>query len=137
MSSYSYILHLCIIDIGAATRRNRIFALAKTKTQISFAVISKLISAFVFATRIVQFLYFLNPKFQASSHLRNCTGQFVSDMVVNSEDRFSRVAAHIYYPYFKHILGSVGCHDILMLGRSPMKWRQRPDMTIAVDCVAK
>ena len=30
---------------------------------------AKLISAFVFATRIVQFLFFLNPKFQASSHL--------------------------------------------------------------------
>ena len=30
---------------------------------------AKLISAFVFATQIVQFLYYLNPKFQASSHL--------------------------------------------------------------------
>ena len=30
---------------------------------------AKLISAFVFATRIVQSLFFLNPKFQASSHL--------------------------------------------------------------------
>ena len=29
----------------------------------------KLISAFVFATRKVQSLYFINPKFQASSHL--------------------------------------------------------------------
>ena len=48
---------------------NRIFAYAKTKTQISFAVTAKLISFFVFATRIVQSLYFLNPKFQASSHL--------------------------------------------------------------------
>ena len=28
---------------------------------------AKLISAFVFTTRIVQFLYYLNPKFQASS----------------------------------------------------------------------
>ena len=28
-----------------------------------------LISAFVFTTRIVQFLFFLNPKFQVSSHL--------------------------------------------------------------------
>ena len=37
--------------------------------QISFAVTVKLISAFVFATRIVQFLYFLNPKFPVSSHL--------------------------------------------------------------------
>ena len=42
----------------------------KTKTQISFAVTAKkLISAFVFAIPIVQSLYFLNPKFQASSHL--------------------------------------------------------------------
>ena len=37
--------------------------------QISFAVTAKLISAFVFATRIVQFLFFLNLKFPASSHL--------------------------------------------------------------------
>ena len=35
--------------------------------QISFAVTAKLISAFVFATQIVQFLYFLNPKFTASN----------------------------------------------------------------------
>ena len=34
-----------------------------------FAVTAKLISAFVFATRIVQSLFFLNPKFQASSLL--------------------------------------------------------------------
>ena len=42
---------------------------ATTKTQISFAVTAKLIITFVFNTRIVQSLYFLNPKFQASSHL--------------------------------------------------------------------
>ena len=41
----------------------------KQKAQISFAVTVKLISAFVFATWIVQFLYFPNPKFPASSHL--------------------------------------------------------------------
>ena len=46
-----------------------LFACAKTKTQISFPVTAKLISAFVFATRIVQSLFFLNPKFQATSHL--------------------------------------------------------------------
>ena len=49
---------------------SRVFAYAKTKTQISFAVTAKLVSAFVFATQIVQSLYFLNPKFQASSHLQ-------------------------------------------------------------------
>ena len=48
--------------------RNRFFACAKTKTQISCAVTAKLISAFVFARRIVQSLLFLNTKFQASSH---------------------------------------------------------------------
>ena len=45
------------------------FAYAKTKTQISFAVTAKLISAFVFAIRIVQSLYYPNPKFQAYTHL--------------------------------------------------------------------
>ena len=43
------------------------FAYAKTKAQISFTVTAKLISVFVFATRIVQFLYFLNPTFLASN----------------------------------------------------------------------
>ena len=37
--------------------------------QISFTVTAKLISAFVFATQIVEFVYFLNPKFQASRRL--------------------------------------------------------------------
>ena len=55
--------------IRAASWENRLFAYAKTKTQISFMETAKLISAFVFATRIVQSLYFLNTKFQASSHL--------------------------------------------------------------------
>ena len=50
-------------------KKTRLFAYAKTKTQISFAITAKLISVFVFATRIVQSLYFLYTKFQASSHL--------------------------------------------------------------------
>ena len=47
----------------------RLFAFAKTKTQISFAVTAKLISAFVFAIRIGESLFYRNPKFQASSHI--------------------------------------------------------------------
>ena len=46
--------------------RKHAFCLCENKPQISFAVTAKLISAFVFATRIVQILYFLNPKFQGS-----------------------------------------------------------------------
>ena len=45
------------------------FCICETKMQISFAVTAKLISAFVFATWIVQFLFYLNPKFQASGYL--------------------------------------------------------------------
>ena len=36
---------------------------------MSFAVVAKLISVFVFATLIVQSLYFPNPKFQSFNHL--------------------------------------------------------------------
>ena len=56
--------------VWAATRENQQSAYAKTKAQTSFVVTSftaKLISAFVFATQIVQCLFFLNPKSQASS----------------------------------------------------------------------
>ena len=52
--------------IWAVSWEKRLFAYAKTKMQINFA---QLISPFVFATRIVQSPYFLNPKFQASGHL--------------------------------------------------------------------
>ena len=50
-----------------------------------FAVTANLISAFVFATRIIQFLYFLNPKFQASSlslclYSSVCVGPFRNQM---------------------------------------------------------
>ena len=50
-------------------KKQQIFAYAKTKAQISFAVTAKLISAFVFTAGIVQSLVFLNLKFQASNHL--------------------------------------------------------------------
>ena len=75
--------------------RKPVFAYAKTKTQISFAVTAKLISVFVFATRIVQFLYFLNPKFQASSHLVWLYSLVCVGLVGNPEDRFSHNEAQL------------------------------------------
>ena len=69
--------------------RKPVFAYAKTKTQISFAVTAKLISAFVFATRKVQSLYFINPKLKHLAIFFDCTARFVSDVVKNLEDRFS------------------------------------------------
>ena len=51
----------------AVSWEKKIFAYAKTKAQISCTVTAQLISAFVFAARIVHSLFFLNPKFQVSS----------------------------------------------------------------------
>ena len=68
--------------------RKPVFAYAKTKTQSSFAVIAKLISAFIFAKRIVQSLYFLNPKFQASRHLLSLYSLVCSDQVGNQNVGF-------------------------------------------------
>ena len=67
----------------------------KQRRRSAFAVIAKLIRAFVFATKIVQSLYFLNPKFQVSSHLSGCTARFVSDLVGNPEDWFSHNEAQM------------------------------------------
>ena len=60
---------LSLLYMSHVVRKPGFFAYAKTKAQTIFAVTAKLISAFVFATRILQSLYFLNPKFQASTHL--------------------------------------------------------------------
>ena len=90
----------------AATWEKQQSAKAKTKAQISFAVTAKLISAFVFDTRIVQFLYFINPKFQASSLLL-CLYRSGCVRPVRKTRWFSHEAAQIilaliitlYFPY--------------------------------------
>ena len=96
--------------------KNRIFAYAKTKTQISFAVTAKLISAFTFATRIVQFLFYLNPKFQASSHLL----WLYSPVCVGPGRKprrpiFSELGSYVHSKYCR----IRGCHNL------PLKHRKR------------
>ena len=59
------------------------------------AVNAKLIIAFVFATRIVQSLFFLIRNFNVLACFSDRTGRFVSDLVGKPEDLFSRVAAHL------------------------------------------
>ena len=69
-------------------------------------VTAKLISAFVFATRIVQSLYYLNPKFQASSHLLWLYSPVCVGPGRNPEDRFSQNEARIIFLVSKsEILG--------------------------------
>ena len=55
--------------------------LHRRKQRRRFAVTAKLISAFVFASRIVHFLFFFNFKLLAL--FCDCTGRFVSDLVGN------------------------------------------------------
>ena len=50
-------------------KTNNLHMRKQRRRSASFAVTAKLISAFVFATRIVHFIFFLNPKFPVSSHL--------------------------------------------------------------------
>ena len=75
-------------------QENQQLAYVKTKAQISCAVTAQLISAFVFTTRIAQFLFFLNLKFPLA---RFCdyTGQFVLDQVRNLNHWLSLAKAHL------------------------------------------
>ena len=89
------------------------FAYVKTKTQISFAVTAKLIIGFVFATWIVQFLFFLNPKFQASIlFLRLYQAGLCR---IWPEDRFSRFTAQICYDYIAIIERHTNLQDNTIL----------------------
>ena len=52
-------------------------------------------------------LYFLNLRFQASSHLRicGCRAWFVSDLVGNPKDRFSYLLAHLSRRLMGELIG--------------------------------
>ena len=65
----------------------------------SSAVTAKLISAFIFATKIVQFLNFLNPKFQASSHLLYLYSLVCVGPGRIPECRFSHDVAHLGFAF--------------------------------------
>ena len=58
----------------------------------------QLISAFVFAIRTVPSLFYLNPKFQASSYLL-----WLYSPVGNPEDRFSQNEAHLAADKFQTV----------------------------------
>ena len=77
--------------------RKPFFIYAETKTQISCAVAAQLISPFVFAIRIVQSLYYQNPKFQASSHIRHVIiiiiimSLFLKDYILSTNMNLSNI----------------------------------------------
>ena len=75
---------------------------------------AKLISAFVFATRIVQFLLFLNLNFTASSHLLCLYSLVCVEPVRKPQCLLSHDVSHLFY----HLVGLVKCqtksHDTYM-----------------------
>ena len=75
------------------------FAYAETKMQISCAVTAQLISTLVFATQIVQSLFFLNLKFQVSSHLLWLFSLVC--VIGNPEDCFSDITALLLVHNFR------------------------------------
>ena len=77
------LLHMSRLIYSHYMRKPTICIMRNQRQQISFAVTSKLICAFGFATGIVQLLFFLNPKFPASSILFSCAARFVSDLLGN------------------------------------------------------
>ena len=90
--------------------RKPAFCICKNKDTDQLAVTAKLISAFVFAKRIVQFLYFLNPKFQTSSHLMwlyspVCVGpgQKPRRPVFSQQGSIIRIITFIFALYFDEV----------------------------------
>ena len=73
------------------------FCISENKDADQLRGTAKLISAFVFATRIVHSLSFLNPKFPASSHLLWLYSPVCVNLVGIPEDRFSYNEAQIIY----------------------------------------
>ena len=88
--------------------RKPAFRICENKDADQRAVTAKLISAFVFATRIVQSIYFLKPKFQACSHLQWLYSPVCKGLVGNPEDWFSHNEAHFMdIRYFLHSKSTV------------------------------
>ena len=85
--------------------RKPTICICETKAQTSFAVTAKLISVFVFATRIVKDCVFLNPKFQAFSLFQRLYRPVVSDLIGNPNCWFSQAQAKLY---------EVACVDICL-----------------------
>ena len=65
-----------------------IICIGENKVQISFAVTAKLISAFVFATQIVQSLSSYIQNFKLLACFCDCTAQFVTDLEGTQIDGF-------------------------------------------------
>ena len=90
--------HYCNFKVSneQCHERANILHNAKTRTQIGFVVTAKLIGALVFATQIVQYLFFLNLKFQASGYLLWLCSLVCVGLGSKPECWFSHVVAQMF-----------------------------------------
>ena len=60
-------------------------------------------------------------------------------MTEPAKEKWFSQTFHTYKPYYRgyRYEAHFEYHDTLLLAKSPIKWRQRPDMTIAVDLNVK
>ena len=111
---YFHEWHLMMILSQFCSCNSKVIAkLLNSKAQISFIVTEKLIIAFIFATQIVQFFYFLNPKFPVYSNLLAlyrpvcfCAAQFVSDLLKKHIVGFLLMRLICYFRYGIIIVGN-------------------------------
>ena len=91
LNNYTFYKISCIM------RKPTFFICKKTKVQISCADTAQLISAFVFATKIVQSLCFINLKVQASylAMFCGCTAPLVLNLVGKPKERFCHDATQM------------------------------------------
>ena len=87
LAHFEYISNMSLV------MRKLAFCICENKEADQLRGNHELISAFVFPTRTVQFLCYLNLRFLAI--FCSCTARFVSDQVRNPEDRFSHNEAHL------------------------------------------
>ena len=88
-----------ILRDGSVAMRKPAFAYAKTKAQISFAVSAKLISAFVFATRILSTIPHLLKKLQVGNDQEKAQSENDSHAI---KSRWEKSKITIRYMYLYH-----------------------------------
>ena len=88
---------------------NAIIAAASKNQQHALAKTAQLISAFVFTSWIVQFLFYIYFQiFKLLALFHDSTGRFVSDLVKNPNCLFSQVKAQLLYlPFYFYFFDSV------------------------------
>ena len=108
-----------MVDKVSLVMRKPDFCICENKDTDQLRVTAKLISAFVFATWIIQCLNYLNPGFQASSHLLWLYSPVCVRPGRKPKCWFSHDAAPLLEPLVSH---SAICETLTVLVWSGLDW---------------